>query len=305
MLGNAYKPSYSPGVFELWYNPWLHNHIPSPLNNLNTVLCPKLSHPYSSSTSTPAHCYSFFLSHPLCLSPAPAAGCRAQQRPSPHWLHEWGKDLQKSLALLRCRVPQSGDVPGMEHIHWRASFFNSPADFFKKPPLCTSLERHSSDTGHENVTDFQLEDVPWPASLQILYTLNCFKFQTRIQNSYKQHPNSLTCPKSLLRALQACCGLTWACHYNLKKRAGWLWTNPSHNPSKIHWRVNYLEMIMTEVWESQLWQQSQALLWGRRTFPLPLMDVSKLLEGKSLSPSVRDSTRVTPFPLSTWQTVGH
>lgn len=43
----------------------------------------------------------------------------------------------------------------------------------------------------------------------------------------------------------------------------------------------------------------------KSTFPLPLMDVSKLLEGKSLSPSVRDSTRVTPFPLSTWQMVGH
>lgn len=158
-----------------------------------------------------------------------------------------------SASISGCHtVLQWGDVPGMEHTHGKPSFFNSTIDFFEKIPLCTSLERHFSDIGHKHVTVSQSEEVPWPALQKTAHTLNCFNFQTQVLNSYKQHHNSLKNPKSLLRALQVCCGLTLACHYNLKG-TGWLWNHPSHNPSKIHTRVNCLEMIVTETWQSQLW----------------------------------------------------
>lgn len=133
----------------------------------------------------------------------------------------------------------------MEHTQWRPSFFNSISNFFEKPPLCTSLERHFSDIGHEHATVSELEEALRPAPLQTVYTLHCSNFWTQVQKSYKQHLNSLKCPKPLLRAFQVCCREQDSCTL-LPQPATAIWGGQDDCEQ------NPLTTLQRATWESEL-----------------------------------------------------
>lgn len=187
-------------MFALWYKPQLHNHIPSSSFFVLNYFLHLPPPPRVLLISAPLLSCLFF------LSPASAAGCRAQQRPSPCWLWAEKTPTEKpwpASAWPVRRHCRDGTRP-LETI-----ILQFMTNFLEKPPLCTVLERHFPDTGTSapQVLNSKRNSIKNPDQLSCKQEkLHCANFWTHVQNSHKQHLNSLKCPKPLLRALQVCWG---------------------------------------------------------------------------------------------------